>query len=148
MKKALLLSGLLACNVIVNAQLSQAARDSLARLSAADHAQMKQQLGISVPNRPGPSGNPDAPNAANRNESRVNQYTLPDPLILKNGKPIKTPKEWWEKRRPEIVEDFDREIYGRLPKNIPAVTWTVVSVKDTTQGSVPNQRKDTSGNGR
>ncbi len=135
MKKAFLLFALLIIYTFGYAQLSQAVRDSITRLSRADHAQMKQQLGISVPNRPGPSGNPDAPNAANRNESKVNQYILPAPLVFRNGKPVKTAKEWWEKRRPEIVEDFDREIYGRLPKNIPAVTWTVVSVKDTTQGS-------------
>ena len=32
---------------------------------------------------------------------------------------------WWKQRRPEIVEDFEKEVYGRLPKNIPKVTWTV-----------------------
>ena len=30
---------------------------------------------------------------------------------------------WWKERRPEIVEDFEREVYGRIPKNIPKVTW-------------------------
>jgi hypothetical protein len=40
---------------------------------------------------------------------------------------VTTPEIWWKQRRPEIVEDFEREIYGRVPKNVPAVTWTVVS---------------------
>jgi hypothetical protein len=145
MKKALLLSSFLLCFTVGHAQLSQAARDSIARLSAQDHEQMKKQLGIAVPNRPGPSGNPQAPNAANRDESKVNQYTLPDPLIMKNGQPVKTPHDWWEKRRPEIVEDFDREVYGRLPQNIPSVTWKVVAIKDTTVGDYPVKEKTLSG---
>lgn len=125
---------------VVKAQ-SQAARDSINRLSAEDHAQMKNQVGITVANRPGPSGNPQSPNAANRDESKVNRYTLPDPLKLNNGQVVKTANDWWEKRRPEIVEDFDREIYGRLPENIPSVTWKVVAVKDTTAGDYPIKEK-------
>ena len=113
------------------AQYSHAARDSIARLSNIDYEQMKKQLDISVPGRPGPSGNPQAPNAANRNEAKVNKYVLPDPLIMKNGKPVTTPELWWNNRRWDIIEDFDREVYGRLPKNIPSVTWKVLSEKDT-----------------
>lgn len=119
------------------AQMSQQARDSIASLSALDHEYMKKQLGITIPNRPGPSGNPNALNAANSDESKVNDYTLPDPLKLSNGEVIKSSQDWWEKRRPEIKEDFDREIYGRLPDNIPAVTWKVVAEKDTTIGNYP-----------
>lgn len=130
---------------VCHAQLSQAARDSIARLSARDYEEMKKQLGVTAPNRPGPSGNPAAPNAANRDESKVNQYVLPDPLMLKNGSPVKTAKDWWEKRRGEIVEDFDREVYGRSPKNIPSVSWKVLSVKDTTIGNYPIKEKTLSG---
>jgi hypothetical protein len=117
------------------AQLSPAARDSINKLSAEDHDLMRKAVGITAPNRPGPSGNPEAPNAANRDEAKVNSYTLPDPLVLKNGKKVTTAKEWTQLRRPEIVEDFDREIYGRMPKNIPGVTWKVKSLKDTTIGT-------------
>ncbi len=141
MKKIILLCAWCLAATVGNAQFSQAARDSIARLSAADHEQMKTQLGISIPNRPGPSGNPQAPNAANRNESKVNAYHLPDPLILKNGKPVLHEKDWWEKRRPEIVEDFDREIYGRLPENIPAVRWEILSERDTLAGPYPIREK-------
>jgi (4-O-methyl)-D-glucuronate---lignin esterase len=145
MKKITILLLLCLVCTLGRAQLSQAARDSIARLSVLDHEQMKKQLDISVANRPGPSGNPSAPNAANRDESKVNQYTLPDPLMLKNGKRVMTEKDWWEKGRPEIVEDFDREIYGRLPERIPSVTWKVVSVKDTTAGRYPVKEKTLSG---
>ncbi len=90
-----------------------------------DQENMMKQLGI-VKLRPGPSGNESAPNHANYDESLANPCPqLPDPLTAKNGKKITSAKTWWKKRRPEIAEDLEREIYGRLPKNIPGVTWTV-----------------------
>ncbi len=110
------------------------------RKTQADHKEMLNLLKITNL-RPGPSGNPQAPNAANRDEDKVNKYTLPDPLVLKNGKKIKNATEWLQKRRPEIVEDFESEIYGRLPKNIPNVTWKVISVKDTVVGNLPIREK-------
>jgi hypothetical protein len=65
----------------------------------------------------------------NYEESRANPYPdLPDPLTLNNGKKVTTARMWWKQRRPEIVEDFDREMYGRTPKTTPKVTWEVVSV--------------------
>ncbi len=126
-------------------QVSQADRDSINRLNSEDHALMKKTIGITAPNRPGPSGNPNDPNAANSDESKVNDYTLPDPLLLRNGKPVTTKDDWIKKRRPEIVEDFESEVYGRLPDNIPAVTWEIVSKKDTTIGNFPGKEKTLKG---
>jgi (4-O-methyl)-D-glucuronate---lignin esterase len=57
--------------------------------------------------------------------------------VMKNGKKVKNAKEWWSKRRPEIVEEFDREIYGRMPKNTPNVNWEVVSATNEMSGGVP-----------
>ena len=72
--------------------------------------------------------NTQAPNAANYDESKANPYPkLPDPLVLKNGRKVTSPAMWWNQRRPEIVEDFDREIYGRAPKDTPKVKWEVTS---------------------
>ena len=105
-------------------------RDSINRVTQQDYNQMLLQLSITSV-RPGVNGNnPNAPNAANYDESKANPYPdLPDPLVLKNGKKVTDAKTWREKRRPEIVEDFDREIYGRVPKNTPKVKWEIV--KDT-----------------
>ena len=75
-----------------------------------------------------PAGDANAAYATNYDESKANVYSnLPDPLILKNGQPVTTPALWWTERRPQIVEDFDREILGRVPANLPKVTWEVVS---------------------
>lgn len=91
-----------------------------------DHQNMMDQLGLKRL-RPGPSGNESAPNAANYNEALANPYpVLPDALTLKNGKKVTTADVWWTQRRPEIVEDMEREVYGRLPRAIPSVTWSVI----------------------
>ena len=89
--------------------------------------------------RPGADGfNPKAPNAQNTDESKATRYTnLPDPLVLKTGRKVTTAKAWWTQRRPEIVEDFDREVYGRVPKTTPRVTWEVVKTTSETNGDVP-----------
>ena len=69
--------------------------------------------------RPGPSGNPKAPNAANLDESKATPYTsLPDPLVMNNGTKVTSARQW-PKRRAEIVEHFDREVYGRTPARTP-----------------------------
>jgi hypothetical protein len=74
----------------------------------------------------------------NFDESKANPYpNLPDPLLLKNGKKVKTAKVWWRERRPEIVELFDREIYGRVPKDLPKVKWEVTGTAGGTNGDVP-----------
>jgi hypothetical protein len=90
-----------------------------------DHQNMMDQLGIKAL-RPGPSGDEKAPNHANYDESLANPYpNLPEALTLKNGQKVTTAEMWWRERRPEIVEDFEREVYGRLHRNLPKVTWTV-----------------------
>ena len=90
-----------------------------------DHDNMMQQLGIKKL-RPGPSGNESAPNHANYDESLANPCPqLPDILTAKDGKKITTADMWWKQRRPEIAEDIEKEMYGRLPATIPKVTWTV-----------------------
>ena len=82
--------------------------------------------------RPGADGkNP------NYDEAKANPYpNLPDPLVLKNGQRVTSAKMWWDNRRPEIVEDFDREVYGRVPKNTPNVKWEVASRTREMSGDV------------
>ncbi len=108
------------------------------RLSAEDHQRMMDLLGIKSL-RPGRNGmDPNAPNYANYDESKANPYpNLPDPLVLKNGQKVTTAQMWWKQRRPEIVEDFDREIYGRVPKDTPKVNWELAGTTNETNGDVP-----------
>lgn len=93
--------------------------------SQEDHANMMKQLGITAV-RPGPSGNESAPNHANYDESLANPCPeLPDVLTTKNGKKVTNAKAWWQKRRPELIDDIENEMYGKLPNKIPKVTWAV-----------------------
>ena len=102
-----------------------------------DHQNMMEQLGIKAL-RPGPSGNESAPNHANYDESKANPFPdLPDALTLKNGKKVTTAETWWKQRRPEIVEDFEREVVGRVPKNVPTVAWSIASSETAIIASHP-----------
>src|SRR5438552_12653432 len=77
-----------------------------------DRQKMMDLLHIASLRQGANGSNPQAPNAANYDESKANPYPkLPDPLVMKNGKKVTTAKQWWSQRRPEIVEEFDREIY-------------------------------------
>ena len=103
--------------------------------AAEDHQNMMDQLGIKAL-RPGPSGNDSAPNHANYDESKANPFPiLPEVLTLKNGKKVTTAEMWRNQRRPEIIEDFEREVLGRVPKDVPKVTWTVANTVNTMVGS-------------
>src|SRR5215468_9771755 len=114
--------------------LSQQRGNPTAR--AEDHQNMMAQLGIHKL-RPGPSGNESDPNHANYDEATANPYPdLPDVLTLKNGKKV-TSAKIWDQRRAEILEDFDREVLGRVPKNAPAIKWAVTHTVDTTVGPYP-----------
>lgn len=104
--------------------------------SEKDHRRMMDLLGIKQLRNPGAS-DAKSPNAVNYDEAKANVYpNLPDPLLKKNGKRVTTAEVWWRERRPEIVEDYDREILGRPPANLPAVTWQVVSATPETIGDV------------
>jgi hypothetical protein len=108
-------------------------------LTAQQGHQMMMDLLHITSLRPGANQSaPQSPNGVNYDESKANPYPkLPDPLVLKNGQKVTTPEQWWSERRPEIVEDFDREIYGRVPANTPKVTWEVTSRTMGTMGSYP-----------
>ena len=101
-----------------------------------DHQNMMDQLGIETL-RPGPSGNESAPNHANYDEQLANPYKdLPDPLTLHDGGKVTTRQMWWQRRRPEIVEMFEREVYGRVPKDVPKVTWAVIASEREMVGGI------------
>src|SRR5579863_1222865 len=103
-----------------------------------DHQRLMDLLHLSALRQGANGNNPQAPNAANYDESKANPYPhQPDPLVLKNGKKVTSAKMWWDQRRPEIVEDFDREVYGRVPKDVPKVKWEVTSTTMGMNGDVP-----------
>lgn len=93
--------------------------------------------------RRGPDGDPASPHAANFDESKVAPYPdIPDPLLLNNGARVRSADVWWNERRPQIVALFDEEIYGRVPKGVPSVSWQVQRTLRANIGDVPVITKD------
>ena len=96
--------------------------------AAQDHQNMMDQLGIKRL-RAGPSGNEKAPDHANYDEAVANPHPhLPDALLLNNGQPVTTAKEWWDVRRPQIVHAFEDHVYGKVPADVPSVHWYVAAI--------------------
>ena len=89
-----------------------------------DQANMMKQLGIKSLRR-----GADPNNQSVFNEALANPYkhTMPDVLTMKDGTKVTRPDQW-SKRRKEILEEFEREIYGRVPKNVPKIEWEVTGV--------------------
>src|SRR5688572_2919294 len=103
------------------------AADATNWTTALDHRNMMEQLGIKRL-RPGPTARAGATNSANYDPAKANPFpNLPDPLTLKDGRKVTAAEMWWKERRPEIVEDFEREVIGRVPKNLPKVTWSITN---------------------
>ena len=72
---------------------------------------------------------------SNYDESKVGTFTLPDPLTLANGKPVKDAATWTKVRRPELIKIYERDIWGRIPASTPKVAWTAAPV-ETVNGVV------------
>jgi hypothetical protein len=109
--------------------------------SQQDRQRVMDQLKITL----FPSG-PGAYLASTYDENTANPYPkLPDPLTFNDGSKVKNASQW-NRRRAEIVEMFDREVYGRRPKNIPKVTWTIASTTEGVTANVP--RNETAGGPR
>jgi hypothetical protein len=119
--------------------LSPEERARLDQLAREDHADMLRQLGITKL-RPGANGRAEAgdPSAANYDPAKANPYPdWPDVLALKDGRKVTSAEMWWRQRRPEIALDFEREVYGRVPANVPKVAWQVAETVETTVGGQP-----------
>lgn len=102
-----------------------------------DHAEMMRKLGLKTLRR-----GPDPNNQTTFDEATANPYadSMPDVLRRKNGERV-TRSGQWSARRKEIAEDFAREVYGRVPKHVPKVTWEVTGVIPGMSGGVPTVTK-------
>ncbi len=74
------------------------------------------------------------PRGANYDESKVPQYTLPDPLVMLNGIKVKDAETWRAWRRPEILHLFEDFMFGRSPGRPREMTFEATSVSDGALG--------------
>lgn len=72
---------------------------------------------------------------ANTDESKVKPYTLPDPLLMTNGKKVTSVEQWNKIQRPYLYHLFEENVYGRYPKTPVAIHYKVrESNKDALDG--------------
>ncbi len=64
----------------------------------------------------------------NYDEAKVPPYSLPDPLVMADGSPVRTAQQWRERRRPEILGLFETNVYGRMPGRLAGQHFEVKSV--------------------
>ncbi len=62
---------------------------------------------------------------ANYDESKMPAYTLPDPLVMENGRAVTTAEQWRNERRPELLRLFEEQMFGRAPGRPAGLHWEV-----------------------
>jgi hypothetical protein len=139
MKKIiLLLAGVLVC-------AASFAQEPVTFTAQQDHQNMMDQLGIKSI-RHSFDADQSSPYAANYDESKANPFpVIPELMKTNAGKKVTTAKQWWDVRRPEIVEGFESEVYGRVPANVPKVTWIVEAEEIETLGMMRVKAKQLRG---
>ena len=80
---------------------------------------------------------------ANYDESKVGEYTLPDPLLMANGKKVTTSWEWVSTRRGEILELFRTHVYGHTPPRVDATRFELASVDPHALGNTATRKEIT-----
>ncbi|MCI0682525.1 MAG: hypothetical protein L0Y71_10500 [Gemmataceae bacterium] len=102
-----------------------------------DYQHMLDQLGIKKMRR-----GRDARVKDTSDEATANPYkeTMPTLMTFKDRTKV-TSADQWPKRRAEIVEDFEREVYGRIPKHVPKVKWEVTSTVEGESGGIATVTK-------
>lgn len=136
MKKRILLTAVTLILTICSAKAQWGAmqrvnQDSLNRATMADYENMKSQIGVKETNPRRDSQAADPALRPNYNELLANPFPFyPDPFTTFSGKKVKNARMWYKVRRPEIKEVFEREVYGRIPENVPNVDWQIAREYD------------------
>jgi hypothetical protein len=81
--------------------------------------------------------------SANYDEKAVPAYVLPDPLVLKSGKPVKDAKMWWDVRRGEILKMFENEMFGKTPEQKIPVWFEVTNIDTLALNGIATRKEVT-----
>ena len=71
------------------------------------------------------SGGNWKPDYINTDPAKVPAYTLPDALTMQDGRKVTSPEQWYGERRPELLELFETEMYGKAPGRVENLTWEI-----------------------
>ena len=79
------------------------------------------------------------PAGFNYDESKVPQFKLPDPLIIRGGRKVKNSKAWEGKKRPETLRLFEEQVYGKIPDDLKMTSFRVL--EESNQTPYPNSKR-------
>ncbi|HMV50763.1 MAG TPA: acetylxylan esterase [Blastocatellia bacterium] len=79
---------------------------------------------------------------ANYDEAKVGAYTLPDPLVMADGRKVATPDDWAARRR-EILNLFETHVYGRTPKTPVRISFAETSRDEKAVGGLATRKEVT-----
>jgi hypothetical protein len=79
--------------------------------------------------------------AANYDEAKVGDYTLPDPLVCRDGSRVTNAETWFARRRPEILAAYQTEIFGRSPAAGTNVTFNVWETSPNALGGTATRKQ-------
>lgn len=82
-----------------------------------------------------------APKGFNYDESKVPQFTLPDPLISDEGAPVTTATQWQQYRRGEILRHFEESVYGPRPGKPERLEFVVTSLDENALGGKARRKQ-------
>ncbi len=80
---------------------------------------------------------------ANYDEKAVPAFQLPDPLILGSGDAVLDTATWWSLRRPEIMEMFENEMFGKTPDMKLPVSFELTSLDKNALGGIATRKEIT-----
>lgn len=81
------------------------------------------------------------PKDANYDEAKVPPYSLPDPLVCEDGTRVTSAQQWREVRRPELLELFQKHVYGRMPGRPEGLAFHVRSVEPQALGGLATRKE-------
>ena len=78
---------------------------------------------------------------ANYDEAKVPEFDLPDPLTTFSKKQILTSSSWNELRRPELINFFESQVFGKVPGTFDGIAFEVVEESNSALGGLAKRRQ-------
>jgi hypothetical protein len=112
--------------------------DTMLAIAEKERAREMRLLGITAFRPPAEAIDTSSPAFANYDEAQANPYpNLPPLLVTASGQKVTTADQWWKVRRPEIARIFETQVYGRVPDDVPAISWRVAETIEQEIGGIP-----------
>lgn len=78
---------------------------------------------------------------ANYDESKVPAYTLPDALVCSDGSKVRNARQWISKRRPELLELFESQMFGKAPGRPDDLSFEVLYTAEGALDGIATRRE-------